>query len=79
MGSTLHCSKNNKKNFWDITRHLEENEILHKIFRIVSRFPRFRHHNSTYKDKPGNFSEIVNQRVLFALFYSQKMYAYCQG
>ena len=27
------------KNVLDITRNIEENEILHEIFRVVSRFP----------------------------------------
>ena len=36
---TIHCPKSNL-NFRDITPHVEENEIQHKIFRIVSRFLR---------------------------------------
>ena len=36
----LHSSKSNP-NFRDITRNVEENEILHEIFRVVSRFPRY--------------------------------------
>ena len=35
----VHCPKG-KQNFRDITRSVEENEILNEIFRIVSRFPR---------------------------------------
>ena len=35
----VHCPKS-KTNFRDITRNVEENEILHEIFRVVSRFPR---------------------------------------
>ena len=35
----LHCQKSNQ-NFRDITRNVK-NEILHEIFRIVSRFPRY--------------------------------------
>ena len=29
------------KNFQDITRNVEEKKILHEIFRVVSRFPRY--------------------------------------
>ena len=36
----LHCPKSNP-NFRDITWNVEENEILHEIFRIVSRFHRY--------------------------------------
>ena len=36
----VHCPKNNQ-NFRDITRNVEENEILHVIFRVVSSFPRY--------------------------------------
>ena len=35
---TIHCPKSNP-NFRDITWNVEENEILHEIFRVVSRFP----------------------------------------
>ena len=34
-----HCKKN--QNFLDITRNVERNEILHEIFRVVSRFPSY--------------------------------------
>ena len=36
---TVNCPKSNP-NFCDITWNVEENEILHEIFRAVSRFPR---------------------------------------
>ena len=36
----LHCPKSNP-HFHNITWKVEENEILHEIFRIVSRFPRY--------------------------------------
>ena len=36
----IHCPKI-IYNFRDITRNVEENEILHEIFRVVSRFPRY--------------------------------------
>ena len=38
----LYCTKSNT-NFRDITRNVEENEILrvNEIFRVASRFPRF--------------------------------------
>ena len=32
--------RKNNPNVRDITRNVEENQILHEIFRIVSRFPR---------------------------------------
>ena len=35
---SAHWPKSNQ-NFRDITRNVEENKILHKIFRVVSRFP----------------------------------------
>ena len=34
----IHCPRSNQ-NFRDITRNVEESEILHEIFRVVSRFP----------------------------------------
>ena len=34
----VHCPKSNQ-NFRDITRNVEENEMLHELFRSVSRFP----------------------------------------
>ena len=37
---SLYCPKSNQ-NFRDITQNVEENEILHEIFRLVSRFPRY--------------------------------------
>ena len=42
----IHCPKI-IYNFRDITRNVEENEILHEIFRIKSRFP---HYISFYID-----------------------------
>ena len=36
----LHCPKSNP-NFRDIAWNVEENQILHEIFRVVSRFPRY--------------------------------------
>ena len=38
--TVLQCPKSNP-NFRDIARNVEENEILHEIFRVVSRFPRY--------------------------------------
>ena len=38
--SILHCPKSNPK-FRDITWNVVENRILHEIFRVVSRFPRY--------------------------------------
>ena len=37
---SVHCTKSNQ-NFRDLTQNVEENDILHKIFRVVSRFPRY--------------------------------------
>ena len=34
----IHCPKSDP-NFRDLTRNVEENEILHEIFPVVSRFP----------------------------------------
>ena len=31
----------NKKKFRDISRSVEENKIIHEIFRVISRFPRY--------------------------------------
>ena len=39
-GYGTHCPKSNP-NFRDITRNVEENEILYEIFRELSRFPRY--------------------------------------
>ena len=36
----LHCPKSNL-NFREITWNVEENMILHELFRVVSRFPRY--------------------------------------
>ena len=36
----IHCPKSNPK-FRDITWNVEENEIQHEIFRVLSRFPRY--------------------------------------
>ena len=36
----LHCPKSNTI-FRDISRNVEENEILHEIFRLVSCFPSY--------------------------------------
>ena len=36
----IHCPKSNQ-NFRDITRNVEENEMLHEIVRILSSFPRY--------------------------------------
>ena len=36
----VHCKKSHQT-FRDITWNEEENEILHEIFRVVSRFPRY--------------------------------------
>ena len=36
--TTPHCLKRNQ-NVSNITQNVEENEIPHKIFRVVSRFP----------------------------------------
>ena len=38
--NTIHCP-NSYQNFRDITWNIEENEILHEIFHVVSRFPRY--------------------------------------
>ena len=35
---TVHCPKSNP-NLRDITQNVEENEILHEIFRAIFRFP----------------------------------------
>ena len=40
-------------NFRDITRNVEENEILHKIFRVVSRFPHYISFHITENRLPG--------------------------
>ena len=40
LQNIVHCPESNP-NFRDITRNLEENEIPHEIFRVVSRFPRY--------------------------------------
>ena len=37
---TVHCPKSNT-NFRDITRKIVENMIVHEIFRVLSRFPRY--------------------------------------
>ena len=37
---TFHCPKSNQ-NFREITRNEEENEIIHKIFCVISRFPHY--------------------------------------
>ena len=39
-GAVLHCQKN-IPHFRDITGNVVENMILHEIFRVVSRFPRY--------------------------------------
>ena len=38
--SRIHCFKSNL-NFSDITWNVEENQILHEIFHVLSRFPRY--------------------------------------
>ena len=35
---SIHCPKSNP-NFRELTRNVEENEIIHEIFRVVSCFP----------------------------------------
>ena len=40
FGVVVYCQKSNQ-NFLHIIRNVEEHEILHEIFLVVSRFPRY--------------------------------------
>ena len=58
----VHCLKS-YPNFRDITRNVEENEILHEIFRIVSRFPRYILENWDSVDKVYNLIYNIQHTV----------------